>query len=88
MSDSTDYLLVIGMIALLIGALLFQRMAVEVNRVLPGRISLLVREDWSELRRLHQKCFPTSAVRIAFNLLGALGTTAFILAIILRAKSK
>jgi hypothetical protein len=88
MSDPTDYLLLIGIIAVLIGGLLLWRMAVEVNTVLPGRISLLVRKDWSEVRRLHQKCFPTSRIRVAFNVLGTLGTAAFILAIILRAKSK
>ena len=88
MSDSTDFLLVIGIIAVLIGFLLLWRMAVEVNGVLPGRISLSVRKYWSEVRRLHQKYFPTSGIRIAFNLLGVLGPAAFILAVILRSNSK
>jgi hypothetical protein len=84
----SEYLLEIGTVGLLIAALLFWRMAVEVNGVLPGRISLAVREDWYEVKRLHRKCFPTSGIRIVYNVLGPLGTSALVIATILRANSK
>jgi len=92
MSDPADYFLIIFAITGLIGGLLLWRMAAEVNAVLPGRVSLSrSRKDWSETRRLHRECFPTfpaSATRIALNVSGALAWAVFIVAVILKARSK
>jgi hypothetical protein len=67
--------------------LLLWRMSVA---ILPGRISLLARrEDWSEVRRLHQNCFPTyTIIRTAFNVISAFGTLALVSGTILIATSK
>ena len=58
MSGPSDYFLIIGAAAMLVGFLLFWRMTVEVNAVLPGRVSLAVRKDWSEAGRLHPELLP------------------------------
>lgn len=87
MIDFGDYLLLVGMIAVLIGGLLLGRMAAEVNSVLPGSVSLAVRKDWSEARRLHRKCFPTfpaNARRIASLVTATAGVTAFVIATFLK----
>jgi hypothetical protein len=76
---------------MLVGFLLFWRMTVEVNTVLPGRVSLAVRKDWSEAGRLHRNCFPTfptNTTRIVSYVMAAVGWLAFIIAIILRVMSK
>jgi hypothetical protein len=89
MSGASDYFLIIGAVAVVICTLLLWRMSVEVNAVLPGRVSLAVRKDWSEARRLHRNCFPTfpaNATRIASYLMAAVGWVAFIIAIILKVK--
>jgi hypothetical protein len=88
MSGPSDYFLIIGAAAVLIGTLLLWRMSVEVNAVLPGRVSLGVRKDWSVVKRVHRECFPISGVRIASNVTAAVGVGAFIIAIILRTMSK
>jgi hypothetical protein len=91
MGGPGDYFLMIGAIAVLIGFLLLWRMIIEVNAVMPGRVSLAVRKDWTEARRLHRKCFPslpTSATRIASHVMVVLGVAAFLIAIILKAQSK
>lgn len=91
MSGPSDYFLIIGAAAMLVGFLLFWRMTVEVNTVLPGRVSFAVRKDWSEARRLHRNyfsTFPANATRIASYVMVAVSWAAFIIVIILRSESK
>jgi hypothetical protein len=87
--DLSDYFLLGGTIAVLIGGLLLWRMAAEVNAVLPGRVFLSrSRKDWSETRRLHKECFPAfpaNATRIASHVTAAVGVSTFVIAIFLKA---
>lgn len=91
MSGPGDYFLMIGAVAVLISFFLLWRMIIEVNAVLPGRVSLAVRKDWTEARRLHRSCFPifpANATRIASHVIAVVGVTAFTVAIILKAQSR
>jgi hypothetical protein len=61
-----------GLICGLVGWLLFVRMAVELNKVVPSekRIPLLeYRYHISEIRRLHEEFFPRSMLRTTSSLL-------------------
>src|SRR5260370_18668800 len=71
---ATKYLWVLGGACAVAGWLLYFRMAIELNRVLPPRDRIPMIEighHFHDVKRLHEKWFPKSRLRLAsFALIG------------------
>jgi len=85
--NPSEYLLAVGMLGQFIALYCLWRMTVNLNRVLPPerRMSLSVREHWTEVPRLYKKSFPSSRIRTMWFLSGFLGVAALVLGTILSA---